>query len=299
MRNKQSLVVNNTIDMWNCEKQLKEIRQIVSNTPLTDIEFAFLVGLGKQTGLNPFQKEIWAVKYQATKPAQIFIGKNGYSTLAKRDPEYEYHQANAVYSKDTFLMCDDEIRHSASHIDRGDLVGAYCKVKRKSAEKATYVWVTMEEYKPKYTNSDKNLWSTIPETMIKKVAEAQALRQAFGEVCQGAYSDAEYEPEPPKLTIVNKPEGATQTERLKNLLNLRDQDEYTPEYRLITSSQFDTIMELLELIALPPERLQKALANYAVSSIEALTDEQAEDFITNLRKLYDKQSIVAGSRGES
>jgi phage recombination protein Bet len=294
MRSRQSLVVNNTIDMWNCEKQLKEIRGIISSTPLTDVEFACLVQLGKATQLNPFMREIWAVKYTQGKAASIFIGRDGYRKAAQRDRDYEYHQVNAVYSKDEFKICNDEITHTYGFSNRGDLVGAYCIVKRKSSAKPTYVLVTMDEY-----NQRQSLWKDKPETMIKKVAEAQALRQAFQDLLAGTYSDAELPPEPPKLTIVNKPEGATHTERLKNLLNLRDQELDIPEYRIITSTQFGTIMELLGLIGLPPERLQKALANYDASSIEALTEEQAEDFITNLRKLYDKQSIVAGSRGES
>ena len=44
----------------------------------------------------------------------------------------------------------------------------------------------MEEY-----SLPQSLWKSKPETMIKKVAEAQALRQSFQEVFAGTYSYAE------------------------------------------------------------------------------------------------------------
>jgi phage recombination protein Bet len=289
MRNKHALVLNNTIDMWNCEKQLKEIRGIISSTPLTDVEFSCLVQLGKATQLNPFMREIWAVKYTQGKAASIFIGRDGYRKAAQRDRDYEYHQVNAVYSKDEFKICNDEITHTYGFSNRGDLVGAYCIVKRKSSAKPTYVLVTMDEY-----NQRQSLWKDKPETMIKKVAEAQALRQAFQDLLAGTYSDAELPQETPKLTIVNKPEGATQTERLKNILNSRVHEEPIDTYVPLTPEQYGTAMSILAVSALPPERVDKALAHYNVDDIAFLSTEQAEDFINNLRKIHDKQSNSSG-----
>lgn len=287
--NNTALAVKNTVDIWECKDQLEDIRRIVSTTPLTDLEFSCLVGLGRATKLDPFKKEIWAVKYKSGQPANIFIGKDGYSTLAKRDPNYESHQVTSVYTKDNFLVCNNEISHTYG-IDRGELYGAYCIVKRKGAEKSTYVLVTMKEY-----NLHQGVWKDKPETMIKKVAEAQALRQAFDGL-SGTYSDAEdFTNEPPALRIVNKPEGSTQTERLKSLLNCNVQDEVIPTQELCTNTQIDTILELLEWVSLPEDRFHKALDNYRVTDVEGLTIEQAEDFIKHLRKLYhDKQSLTSG-----
>ena len=288
-----ALATSHTIDMWNCAEKLEEIRKIVSTTPLTDVEFSCLVELGRATQLNPFMREIWAVKYKAGVAASIFIGRDGYRKAAKRDRDYEYHQVNAVYSNDDFKVCNDEILHSYGFSNRGELVGAYCLVKRKSSNRPTYVMVTMAEYK-----IPQGLWNSKPETMIKKVAEAQALRQSFQDLLAGTYSDAELPQDKPQLRIVNAPQGSTQTERLKTLLNCDAHEEPADTCAIISKSQIDTILELLECAELPEERFNKALGNYGVSYIEDLSLAQADDFIINLRKIYAKQSNVSGQSGE-
>src|ERR1700679_958143 len=211
------------VDMWNDDKKLEEIRRMVSpSAPLTDIEFSLMVELGRATQLNPFMREIWAVKYKNGVPASIFIGRDGYRKAAQRQKDYEYHQVNAVYSKDEFRIANDEIQHNYGFSNRGDLIGAYCIVKRKSSSKYTYVMVTMEEY-----SLPQSLWKSKPDTMIKKVAEAQALRQAFQEVFSGTYSDVELpEQENPTLKIIG---GNTQTEKLNRLLNNQSVDMETGE----------------------------------------------------------------------
>ncbi len=91
--------VSNTMAMWEDSAQLVEIRKLFA-PKLTDIEFQIFVGMGKSTGLNPFLKEIWAVKYGKDKdgneiPAQIFIGRDGNRKIAQAHPEYDYHQCDA------------------------------------------------------------------------------------------------------------------------------------------------------------------------------------------------------------
>lgn len=287
-----ALAINPTMDMWNNPEKLKEIRRMVSpSTPLSDMEFSFLVELGRATQLNPFMKEIWAVKYRRKnrdtgkyedQPAQIFIGRDGYRKTAQRQPDYEYHQVNAVYSKDDFKISNDEIQHNYGFSNRGDLLGAYCIVKRRSSRKYTYVMVTMSEY-----NLCQGLWKDKPETMIKKVAEAQAVRQAFQEVLAGTYSDAEIMQE--ERTNVLPIHGNTQTERLKNVINadtgeVIEQEQFIDDSP-VTQGHVDEIGYLLQEKGFSEDRITKALEWYHVSSIEELTISQANDFVLQLRKI--------------
>lgn len=187
---------------WGEPTQMAEIKKLYAKD-LTDEEFQIFVGIGQSTGLNPFLREIWAVKYGG-KAASIFIGRDGYRKAAQANPEYDYHTSDAVYSKDTFKVRNGEIEHDYAQGDRGNLVGAYSVVKRRSATKAIYVYVQFVEYyqghkdssgKIKNTSYGKpmgpTLWDTKPATMIAKVAEAQALRMAFQEIFAGTYSEAE------------------------------------------------------------------------------------------------------------
>jgi phage recombination protein Bet len=170
--------------IWEQDAMLKQIKASYAPT-LTDLEFKQFIELGKATGLNPFLREIWAVKYGSS-AAQVFIGRDGYRKSAQSNPDYDYHQVDAVYTNDKFEIVKGEIHHSYNLSDRGNLLGAYCIVKRKSAERSIYVFCDIKEY-----STGKSLWATKPATMIKKVAEAQALRMAFQGLFAGTYSDAE------------------------------------------------------------------------------------------------------------
>lgn len=284
-----AMTINTTaIDIWHNEAKLQEIRRMVSpTTPLTDLEFSFMVELGRATQLNPFLREIWAVKYKQGAPASIFLGRDGYRKIAQRQPDYEYHQVNAVYSKDEFKIANDEIQHNYGLASRGELIGAYCIVKRKSSQRYTYVMVTVSEY-----NSRQSMWNSKPETMIKKVAEAQALRQNFQEVLAGTYSDAEIpQEEKPSFHLV---QGNTQTEKLNSLLDesLGEMIEESPKAfeegnneLPASEEQIDKIDDLLIKKQLSQERIKKAFALYKIDGLEQLTNKQAQLFIFQLEKI--------------
>lgn len=185
-----AIVDNKTtsISMWESREDLALIKESFGKN-LSSGEWNMLVQMGKATGLNPFLKEIWAVKYGTT-AAQVFIGRDGYRKSAQRHPLYDYHISDAVYSGDEFYVVDGEIKHKYNLTNRGELVGAYCIVKRKGSSRSSYVYVELKEY-----STGQSLWSMAgkgkPATMIKKVAEAQALKSAFQELFAGTYSEYE------------------------------------------------------------------------------------------------------------
>lgn len=177
--------MNDLCVVWSDEKSLTEIKKLFA-PKLSATEFGIFTGLGKSLELNPFLKEVWAVKYKEDAPAQIFVGRDGYRKNAQKNPEYDYHQVDAVYANDEFSVTDGLVKHNYKLVNRGDLVGAYCCVKRRSASRPVYVFVTVAEY-----NTKQNVWNQKPATMIKKVAEAQALRMAFQELFLGTYDESE------------------------------------------------------------------------------------------------------------
>ena len=168
---------------WDDAKMQKQIKESYGKE-LNEPEWNMFLALGQATGLNPFLREIWAVKYGGK--ASIFIGRDGYRRSAQSHPEYEYHTVDAVYSKDVLKMVNGELTHDYNLTDRGDLVGAYCLVKRKSATRPAFNYVELKEYKQPH-----GVWPTKPATMIKKVAEAQGLRAGFQELFAGTFDEAE------------------------------------------------------------------------------------------------------------
>lgn len=175
----------NELTMWEDKNKLGEIKQIFGPN-LNDAEFKTLVGIGRATGLNPFLREVWSIKY-GNAPASIFIGRDGYRTVARKHPDYKSHVVDAVYSNDKFSVKDQTPNHEYSLLDRGELVGAYCVVFTRSSDRPFFVFVEAKEYR----NTKNPVWREKPATMLKKVAEAQCLRMAFPDKFAGTYVDAE------------------------------------------------------------------------------------------------------------
>nr|BDD43951.1 hypothetical protein 15 [bacterium] len=170
--------------LWRKQEKIREMFA----PDLTEPEFKIFVGLGMSLGANPFAREIWAVKY-GNRPAQIFLGRDFYRKKAQEQPDYKGHQVDVIYTNDSFQVSNGEINHSYQLGDRGKMVGAYCTVFREGKQPYFQV-VKIQEYF-QGGNKNKNLWDTKPETMIKKVAEAQALRGAYQGVFAGTYDESE------------------------------------------------------------------------------------------------------------
>ena len=152
-------------------QQIQLIRDMCAKD-CTDNEFLLLMQLAKTYQLDPFAKQIWAIKY-GNNPAAIFCGRDGFLAIAHRSGKFDGME-------------------SGTRKDGDDLVG-WCRVYRKDMSRPFEVEVSLSEY-----STGKNLWQTKPKTMIVKVAESHALRRAFG--ISGLYAPEEIDtgdrPEP-------------------------------------------------------------------------------------------------------
>lgn len=177
--------MNDTLTVWSDNNNVEEIRKIFAPT-LTETEFKTFMGIGMATGLNPFLREIWAVKYRTGDKASIFIGRDGYRKGAQRQQSYDFHYSEVVYSNDEFSVTGGVINHKFNLKDRGTILGAYSVAKRKEATQSVYSYVSFKEYNKGFSN-----WKTMPEVMIKKVAEATVLRMVWQELFAGTYDESE------------------------------------------------------------------------------------------------------------
>jgi phage recombination protein Bet len=248
--------------LWEDEKSLNEIRKAYAKGA-TDTEFQMLIEMGRSTALNPFLREVWLVKY-GNGAAQIFIGRDGYRIAAQRQPDYDYHLVDAVYSNDKFQMWNGEVQHQYEIANRGNLVGAYCVVKRKSATRTMYVFVELKEYDLK-----QGLWKSKPATMIKKVAEAQAIRMAFQSTFAGTYGEEELPEEKSRIRDAELVDsiGAPKSELM------------------ITEEQVSKIDDLMMLGDISYERINAAIKQfYKKEALTDLTMADADNFIIRLEK---------------
>jgi phage recombination protein Bet len=179
-------IENSQLSIWEGQENLQQIKKIFA-PKLNDLEFTIFAEMGKATGLNPFLKEIWAVKYSDKDPAQIFIGRDGHRKSAQRHPLYKGHNVMDVYSNDDFLVSKFKVvKHEWSAKDRGTLLGAYCEVNKQNIPEPFFIYVPLSEYDKGFS-----VWKEKKSTMIKKVSESQCLKAAFQELFGGTYSEYE------------------------------------------------------------------------------------------------------------
>lgn len=179
------------------EEQMDFVMKTVA--PSLDKQEVWLFLLKCQlTGMNPLNGEIYA--YTATKDGRrqlvVIAARDGKRNRAERTGQLEYIKTTPIYVKKQTILTDgknekgedikvpEEITIAVKPWD-GTLWGAECRVKRLDRTEETVVQVPLAEYK-----NSKVIWNEKPETMIKKVAQSQALSEAFP-ILGGIYDEAE------------------------------------------------------------------------------------------------------------
>ena len=152
------------------------------NGAVTDAEVNMFLSLCKFNKLNPFLKEVYLIKYGSS-PATMVVGKEVLLKRAMRSPKYEGMQAGII-TVDTKGNINE--REGTFVLDNETLVGGWAKVFVKGYTAPIYASVSVKEYSTGQSN-----WKSKPATMIRKVALAQALREAFPEETTALYEASE------------------------------------------------------------------------------------------------------------
>ena len=101
-----------------------------NNANITLAEFKFFSELCRARKLNPFLKEAYCIKY-GTQPATIVVSKDVYVERADAHPDYDGKESGLILQdKET-----GEIKETLGcfyNTSNDDLLGAWCKVYRKS-----------------------------------------------------------------------------------------------------------------------------------------------------------------------
>lgn len=152
------------------------------NGSITDQELTMFLSLCKYQKLNPFLREVYLIKY-GNSPATMVVGKDVLLKRAMRSPKYEGMQAGVIV---VTANGDLKEREGTFVLDGENLVGGWAKVFVKDYSTPIYASVSMKEY-----STGKSNWQSKPATMIRKVAVAQALREAFPEEVASMYDASE------------------------------------------------------------------------------------------------------------
>ncbi|HZE87073.1 MAG TPA: phage recombination protein Bet [Methylomirabilota bacterium] len=169
--------------------QLRFVKGLI-NPDLTDTELYMFLAYAGKAGLNPFNKEVIAVVYSKNDPEKRTVNtittRDGKRATAYRQGGIESVTTEPIYIKEmTYGTEGKEVKkmQKVQPWEGGKLWGATCTVVRDG--KTFTATVPASEY-----NTGYKIWATKPETMIKKVAESQALSMAVPELL-GIYDEAE------------------------------------------------------------------------------------------------------------
>jgi phage recombination protein Bet len=165
-------------------KQIEILKNSICKGVSTE-EFEIFLMACHKTQLDPFMRQIYAVKRKAKKPdgswgdvMTIQTGIDGYRLIAERTGCY------APGPEPTYVY--DENKH---------LVSATSYIKKLTRD-GTWHTVSASAYMAEYCQKTREgqpmgMWSNMPLTMLAKCAEAQALRKAFPAEMSGIYTKEE------------------------------------------------------------------------------------------------------------
>lgn len=159
------------------------------NGNISDQECALFLRTCQAKKLDPMEEgEIFLIKYDNEKPAQMVVGYHAYLRRAEQFPDYMGFKAGVVVLRgDSTEPVYKE--GAAVYKSIGEkLIGGWCRVRRNLHGEMCemYTELSLDEY-----STGKSNWAAKPGTMIRKCAISQAIRNAFPNEFEGLYTEEE------------------------------------------------------------------------------------------------------------
>lgn len=232
----------------------KEIEILKKSTckGLTDEQLEIFLMACRKTNLDPFMRQIYAVKRADTMTIQVAI--DGFRLIAERteryapgpEPKFVYDEKGALVSSTAFIkkMTKDGTWHEVSSC-------AY-----------------MDEYCQKTRDGRPiGMWATMPRTMLAKCAESQALRKAFPAEMSGIYTTEEMSQADMELDKPVKKISIAQAEYLESVLNMCSESYQEKAYSYMkklyqAESVFDLPVEAYERIIVGAEKAKTLTSHH-------------------------------------
>lgn len=185
----------------------KDKIQLVKDTicrGATDDELELFMLSCNRTGLDPFQKQCWAVKrWDSGLGREVMAfqtGVDGFRIIANRSDKYSGQVGP--------FWCDENGQWQDVWLKSTPPVAAKVGVLRSDFKEPLWAVARFSSYAArKKDGSLTQFWLKMPDLMIAKVAECLALRKAFPQDLSGVYSDTEMEQATPvkEAVLVNEP----------------------------------------------------------------------------------------------
>lgn len=263
---------------------------------VSDQEVIMFVELCKAQNLNPFVRDAYLIKMGDNYPAQIVVGKDVFIKRASANPNFNGMKAGIVV-----LDKDGQIqeREGALKLPGEQLVGGWCEVYLKDKDYPTKSLVSFEEYaqKNKKTGQLNSMWSSKGATMIRKVAQSQALREAFPNELRGLYQQEEMgiDTKLPQKEVrvgyatAGQKQGIMKMASLKGLYDYNDKKNVDKLKSFCESNGYDLenlkyeeVEELISLLANYEPKQQEDIQDVEFTEVSENTNENIEGQVSLL-----------------